>query len=328
MTSPLTTRPSLCVTITLIVGLLLGGLAAPAPAGAAPKATGQWLSGAAGPEAANGSFGSWRGSRVEIGQTWERDPELWTLGPRRRGCAGCGIWSGWRGPMSVSLEPRRFTSWAAEASGVNDAYWTQLGRTLKRYRQGRGTTYANPYYEFNGTWMRWSVRSRDWPNFRRAYARTAAILRRQFPQVKMVLNPDAGRPMPAAGWPASSSFDVVGIDTYNEWPHCRVARCMKPTFLDPIEVYRRAAARRGKPIAFPEWGNSSRAGARGGGGEAPALIDAFHRYLTAHGGTGPGQVVYETYFNIGGYEQRFELYLRGSVNPSQRRTASRYRAVF
>ena len=293
-----------------------------------PPAAGDWLSGAAGAEAANGSFGSWRGAPVEIGQTWEADPALWTLGPRISGCAGCGIWHTWHGPMSVSLEPRPFTTWAAEASGANDAYWAQIGQSLKRFRQGRGTTYANPYYEFNGDWMRWSVRGGDRAHFRTAYARTSAILRREFPEVRMVLNPDAGRTMPADMWPASGSFDVVGIDSYNEWPHCKVAACVRSTFLDPIEDYRLAAAERGKPIAFPEWGNSSSSRAQGGGGEAPALMDAFHAYLSQHGGAGPGRVVYETYFNIGGYAQRFELYLNGGVNPMQPQTADRYRTRF
>ena len=66
----------------------------------------------------------------------------------------------------------------------------------------------------------------------------------------------------------------------------------------------------------------------GGGGESPAYIDAFHAYLRTHAGTGAGQVVYETYFNIGGYEARFELYTNGRVTTVQPQTATRYRDRF
>jgi hypothetical protein len=128
-------------------------------------------------------------------------------------------------------------------------------------------------------------------------------------------------------WPATSAFDVVGIDTYNEWPHCAVASCTG-TQTTRIETLRLQAKALGKPIAFPEWGNSSVASSGGGGGESPAFIDAFNSYLDTHAGSGPGQVLYETYFDIPGYPARYELFTNGQVNPLQPQTAARYRALW
>lgn len=290
-----------------------------------PPASGDWLSGAAGPEAANGTFGVWRGSKVEIGQTWANDAAMYAFIPPTTGCPECGEWQNFAGPMSISASPPSWSGWAAEASGVHDAYWTAFARKAKEVRGGKGQTYLNPYYEFNGDWMQWSVvrTTQGQADFRAGYARTAAILRKEFPGVKVVINPGAGRTVPDAMWPALSSFDVVGIDTYNEWPFCGDASCTG-TQLSRVEVLRLQAAARGKPIAFPEWGNSAVASSGGGGGESPAFIDAFHGYLAKHAGTGAGEMVYETYFNIGGYPARYE-FTPTNVQP---KTAAAYQAAF
>ena len=225
------------------------------------------------------------------------------------------MWRNFAGPVSISASPKTWQGWAAEANGANDAYWTQLARTARELRAGKGQVYLNPYYEFNGDWMPYSVQrtTQGQADFRRAFERTSALLRREFPGVQVVINPAAGRTVPDTMWPASASFDVVGIDTYNEWPFCGTASCTG-TQLSRVEVLRLQAAGRGKPIAFPEWGNSAVASSAGGGGESPAFIDAFHGYLDEHAGTGAGQVLYETYFNITGYPQRFEIY-PGGVQP-------------
>lgn len=294
-----------------------------APPTTAPA--GDWLSGASGTEAANGTFGTWRGSPVEIGTIWVNDAALYPIGPKISGCGGCGEWAGFAGPLSISATAKTWQGWSAEANGANDAYWTQVARKARELRAGKGQVYLNPYYEFNGDWMPYSVArtAQGQADFRAAFARTSAILRREFPGVKVVINPAAGRTVPTEMWPASGSFDVVGIDTYNEWPFCGSASCQS-TQLGRIETIRLQAAARGKPIAFPEWGNAAVAGQPGGGGESPAFIDAFHGYLSEHAGTGAGQVLYETYFNIGGYPQRFE-FTPSNVQP---KTAAQYRVKF
>ena len=294
-----------------------------------PPASGDWLSGAAGSEAADGSFGTWRGRRVEIGTFWVDHEALYPIGPDIAGCGGCGEWANFTGPVNISAVSKSWQGWAAEANGANDAYWAALARKARDLRAGKGQVYINPYYEFNGDWMPYSVTrtTQGQADFRRAFERTSATLRREFPGVKVVLNPAAGRTLPTEMRPALTSFDVLGIDTYNEWPFCGSTSCTS-TQLNRVEVLRQQALAWGKPIAFPEWGNASSPNGPGGGGESPAFIDAFHGYMKQHAGTGPGQVVFDTYFNIGGYPARFELYLNGTVNPLQPQTAARYRDRF
>ena len=165
------------------------------PTTTAPPATGDWLSGAAGTQAANGTFGTWRGTPVEIGQTWVNDAALYPIGPKISGCGGCGEWAGFNGPLSISATAKDWQGWAAEAAGANDAYWTQLARTARELRAGKGQVYLNPYYEFNGDWMPYSVQrtTQGQADFRRAFERTSAIIRREFPGVQVVINPAAGQ---------------------------------------------------------------------------------------------------------------------------------------
>jgi hypothetical protein len=51
--------------------------------------------------------------------------------------------------------------------------------------------------------------------------------------------------------------------------------------------------------------------------------------MKAHAGTGSGQLVFETFFNIGGYElDHMLLNPDGSVSSTQPRTAARYRNLY
>jgi hypothetical protein len=58
------------------------------------------------------------------------------------------------------------------------------------------------------------------------------------------------------------------------------------------------------------------------------MMQAFHAWLTAHAGRGPGQVLGEVYFNVGGYDARFELYLNGQTSTLMPQTAARYRELW
>jgi hypothetical protein len=306
--------------IALVLVFLTGGVAE-----AKPRV--DWLSGAAGAEAANGTFGRWRGTKVEIGQTWINSPEMYSIGPKISGCGGCGEWARFTGPMSISVSPGTWRGWAAEGNGSQDAFWVAMARNLQKFRGGN-VNYVAPYYEFNGTWMPWSVprTTTGYAQFRTAFARTSAIFRRYAPGTRIVLPTATGQPLPAAVFPASSSYQLLGADVYNEWPFCASTACVNTYFIARLETVRRLAYARGKAVAVPEWGNAGRVRppSAGGGGESPALMDAFSAYLKKYGGTTKGRIVYETYFNIGGYEARFELYPR-NVQP---RTAAQYRARF
>ena len=297
----------------------------------------RWLSGASGAEAANGSFGRWRGSQVEILGTWIDHPAVYPFGRDIRGCGGCGELRDWRGPVDVGIAPAKWYGWSAEARGRNDAFWRATARNLAKARAGKGTTYVRPYYEFNGDWFRYSVRKGQEKTFVKAWERVARIFRAEFPGVKMMLGTAASghgkRISVAKAYPRG--VDVLSIDFYNEWHFCKTKSCFATKIktgggVNSLERLRQLAAKKGDPVMISEWGNAGRKRGKksGGGGESPAFMSAWHSWLSKNAGTGPGQVIGEVYFNIGGYEARFELHTKGRTSKVMPKTAAQYRKLF
>jgi hypothetical protein len=289
-----------------------------------------WLSGASGPENANGTFGTWRGSSSEIAGTWVNSTDLWSLRPGFE----LGAWSG---AVDVAGNVPEWQGWAAEANGVHDNYWRAFGQSLKKYRAGKGTTYLRIYHEYNGDWYPWSVKNADRANFVRAWERTATILRTEFPQVKMMLGAAAaggnGRIKVADAWPAG--VDVLSVDWYNEWPWCNTDTCVQNKIErgagnNSLAELQRLARTKGVPILISEWGNAARVrpASSGGGGDAPAVMQSFYTWVRTNAGTGAGEVLGEVYFNIGGYDARFELFLNGQVSTMMPQTAAKYRELW
>lgn len=290
--------------------------------------SGSWLSGASGGENANGTFGAWRGSPSEIAGTWVNSTDLWSLQP--------GFELGnWQGAIDVAGNVPDWQGWQAEANGVHDGYWRTFAQNLKKYRAGKsGQIYLRLYHEgVGGDWYDWSVRSGDIANYKTAFARTAKIIRAEYPQVKIMLGAAAAsggsRVNVADAWPAE--VDVLSIDWYNEWGWCNTKAC----FDDKIENgagansladLTRLAKSKGVPVLISEWGNANtvRPASSGGGGEAPVVMAAFYDWLKANAGTGPGQVLGEVYFNIDGYDAGFKLY----PNTPGPQTAAKYREVW
>jgi hypothetical protein len=307
-----------------------------------------WLSGASVENDLRGAkFSKWRGSNVEIGETWLNDAAAYTLvGTPSTSCGGCGEWAGFPGAMSVNAVtpndgtmPGDYPSdaaseayWAAEASGRHDAYWASLARNVRTARAGLGKTYFGPWYEFNGDWMPYSVKrtAAAQASFRTAYARVTNIIRANYPEAVVGLPPACSRDIPAAMTPVTSSFDIYTCTQYNAWP----VQANGADAVASLEQERQRAAAWGKPFGITEWANVSTPGAAGGGGgDHPGYITAMHNWLSANAGTGAGKVEFETYFNVGGYGDRFELtYTNGSgnyvLNPQQPKTATEYARLF
>ena len=296
-----------------------------------------WLSGVATRENGNGPdpakyFGDWRGTPVEIGQTWPHTPDVWGINPSIR-----DSWAGFQGPMSLSYQPgpdwkglQGWRSYGAIARGDMDAWWRAAAQNTRKLRAGKGTTFVSPFYEYNGDWMKWSVTrtTQGYADFRNAWARVARIWRQEFPEVRLVLPAACVRDVPAAMMPAPDTYDLVGCTIYNAWPW---AENGAPA-IRMLEVGRQRAESVGKPFAITEWANSANGRVAGGGGEAPAFMTAMHAWMRANAGTGAGQLVFETFFNIDGYDLD-HIVLRwngsgGSASGSQSRTAARYRELW
>ena len=314
------------------------------------KPAGVWLSGVATQEDGNGEdpakyFGDWRGTPVQIGQTWPHTPDVWGINPVIK-----NSWAGFEGPMSLSYNPgvnddgsavdwrdpisgvthQGWRGYEAMANGNMDGWWRAAARHTKELRQGKGTTYVSPFYEYNGDWMAWSVTRtpQGMTDFRTAWERVAGIWRQEFPEARLVLPAACSRDVPESMMPHVDSYDHVGCTIYNAWPwQENGAEAVRK-----LEVGRQRALASGKSFVITEWANSGNPHEAGGGGDAPGFIRAFHNYFQQHGGTGPGQLEFETFFNIDGYELDHIMVRRqdGGIlpNPTQPLTAAKYRELF
>ncbi len=305
--------------------------------------TATWLSGTSTIEVGNGAdpaqyFSNWRGTPVQIGQTWPNSPDAWGINP-----ATPDSWSGFQGPMSISydggddwVDPSTgqtltgWRNWATVASGGNDAWWTAAAKKVKALRTGKGTTYISPFYEFNGDWMPWSVTrtTQGYADFKAGWKRVSDIWRREFPQAKLVLPAAMSRDVPAAMMPDPSTYDLGGGTLYNAWPW----EANGATAIQRLEAFRQQIAAAGKPFGITEWANAANPNEDGGGGDAPGFITAMHNWMVQHAGTGSGQLVFETFFNIPGYALDYELiHWNGSsvqVSTTQPQTAAKYRDLY
>ena len=219
---------------------------------------------------------------------------------------------------------------ACASKPAASAWWRAAAQNTRRLRTGKGTTYVSPFYEYNGNWMAWSVTrtAQGYADFRRAWERVAAIWRQEFPGVELVLPAACARDVPAAMMPSAGTYDLIGCTIYNAWPWREDGG---PT-MRLLEAGRQRALAAGKPFAITEWANSANPRAAGGGGDAPGFISAMDAWMRKNSGTGPGELVFETFFNIDGYALDHML-LRydgggGVVSGSQTRTAARYRELW
>jgi hypothetical protein len=307
---------------------------------AAVAASRTWMSGAAGPQAANGSFGTWRRSPVGIGGTWtdtaDAQTDQWMI------CQG--PWATWRRPLDLAVGAvyhNRGETWALAARGAYDARWKVM---LKRIKTCWGTRDQSKLYlrfahEMNLRSSPWSVSRGEEKSFVTAVRRFSLLRYQIMPKAHLVFSPNDGTDSGVdirALWPGKDSAgrrvtDVYGVDSYNWYPHVTTASAFTKKINSRypggaplgIERHRQLAARLGVPFAVSEWGNNGDA-ARGNGGESAAYIKLFNAWARKHAGNlarpRPGQLIYEIHFN---------LWTQYALWPTtvQPRTAQAYRSL-
>jgi hypothetical protein len=317
-------------------------------AGTAPQqvgAPGTWLSGAAGTEAANGTFGVWRGSAVTVGGTWtdtyEAQTDQWMI------CGG--PWGTWNKPLDLAvgaIYSSRGETWSAAARGAYTARWTKALTRIKTCWGSRdpGNLYLRFAHEMNLSSSPWAVRKGQEANFVAAMTIFSDLRYTILPRAKLVFCPNDGTDGALGGldiralWPGKDRSgrqiaQVYGADSYNAWPQATTAAAFKSKINGSysngaplgLEKHRQLAATLGVPFAVPEWANHGTPGtANGGGGEAEAYVREFNAWARAHSGDvtnpKPGQVLYEVHFN---------MWTEYSFWPKtvQSRTAAAYRAL-
>ncbi|QQS20010.1 hypothetical protein IPL85_00920 [Candidatus Saccharibacteria bacterium] len=281
--------------------------------------TGTWISGQSeAATTANGSFAAWRGRPVEIGGSWAaQDTEgnhIASVSWFVPSGAPYGNIPAMDWAIGAFLNSES-GAWGSAASGAFDSRWTSQLTTLKNAWGARDATkmHIRFAHEFNGTWYPWSVTPGNVNNFKTAWARWANLVRIHFPGAKTVWCPNDGTHQGydvRTTWPGDQYVDVVGVDYYN-WEgsgtnnlsafNTHINRTSNGGPMG-IEQYRLFAAQHGKPIALCEWSNAASAG------EAPNWFQYMYDWMTANGGTGPGNLLYDVVFNVAGYGTQFELY--------------------
>lgn len=200
------------------------------------------------------------------------------------------------------------TTWAAEASGANDAHWRALGGLL--VSAGLGKTVLRIGREFNGAWYPWGVTTNTTSgnsvsNFKTGYAHIVEVLRSIPGQsFRFMWNPTVGvvdGNMANGGieqsFPGSEVVDMVGIDIYDgDWTgiydpgfvrsedqQLRSFQTNVFSCQDGLVAWHTLAASWNKPLAYPEWGLRLwlDAGVYHGGGDNPLFIQQLGAWFKA-----------------------------------------------
>ena len=294
----------------------------PTPPPPTPGVTG-WASGASYASAA--SFGIWRGEPSTVAGFWADADDA-----NQRNVYGITDFANWTGAIDVA--PGMIVqgeSLSAAADGAYEARWRNAMQVLRNNWGSKRTIYIRPAHEMNGNWYAWSVTSANTAAFKRAWIRYYNIVQQELvskgfdAKVTFALNKDPVNNLsPNYFWPGDQYVDVVGVDFYDAYPSYFTQGDWDAHFNDVkaggpygIGAYRDFARMHGKPLAFPEWGTNPHATQ-----DNPFFIQKMNEFFRNDAGTGPGQVLYEVYFNTWDQDQ---LYPTTNVP----RSAAMYRSL-
>ncbi|HEY6794952.1 MAG TPA: glycosyl hydrolase [Kineosporiaceae bacterium] len=268
-----------------------------------------WASGVADTAAETDAFGTWRGSPVRAVAVWsDTDADAQTA------LSAVTAYAGYTGDLDVAVGALvRGETWEQAASGQFVQRWTTAMRTLRGMRAGKGITYVRIAHECNGDWMAWGVNAANLAAYQAGYRLYASIVRKEFPEARLTWSPNGGNHTDVSIdqlYPGDDVVDVVGPDIYDGYPEVTSAGVWKesssawstPHSPKGLAAWRVWAARRGKPIALPEWGLPY--------GDHPDFIKGVHDLMAAHPGqkgavSNAGRFVYDVYFNA---ERKFKIY--------------------
>ncbi len=268
----------------------------------AQTASSGWLSGASSINKNHNEFAAWRGSPVTIAGVWSDA----TAADQENQWAYLD-YANFSGNLDLSvgsIYPGE--SFGAMANGAYDARFKKALKIINDNWGSKKTIFLRFSHEFNGNWYNWSVTSANAEDFKRAFRHFHALVQSELvakgKDAKVVWSPNDASKSNAraeAMWPGDQYVDVVGVDSYDWWPHrdesnWTSALNARDSNGDPrgIELWRQFAQAHGKPLAFPEWGCDP-----SGVYDNPYYIKKMNEYFRQHAGTGPGQVLYEIYFN-------------------------------
>jgi hypothetical protein len=282
------------------------------------------------------AFGAWRGEPTTIFGCWADSRTSAAVQATPDCIKGAGSWTG-----DIDLAVGMITngeSISAAASGAYEARWRSMVTGIRANWGNKRTIYIRPAHEFNGNWFPWSVTPSNVNQWKQAWIRYHNIIKTELKDkgynAKVVLSynwdsHNSGVSVDTV-WPGDQYVDVVGVDKYDVWWGTN-----PPTTINTLarwnedlgrtdhsgnmglNEWKKFATSHGKPLGFPEWGLSDKTA-----GDNPFWIQQMHSWFAANAGSGPGQVLYEVYFNISGYGAT-KLY----PNPESPNAAEKYRSL-
>ncbi len=206
------------------------------------------------------------------------------------------------------------TTWAAEAAGTNDTYWTTLGNNLVSW--GYGSAYLRIGREFNYGGYIWSPSTTgDTPNqYIAGYQHIVTLLKGiAGNSFKFMWNPGtptgtmAGQAAASASYdtqawyPGDSYVDSIGLDVYDwgngSYPTQTAAPWGNRTLAqqqanwayiqsgqDGLASWSQFASTHGKQLAFPEWGLQQwlEGSTYIGGGDDPLFVTSMANFMAAN----------------------------------------------
>lgn len=224
-------------------------------------------------------------------------------------------------------------TWADAANGAMDEHWkNSLTRMSELWGDKPGTLYIRFAHEFNRIWYPWKVNQESVTDFKTAWGRYRNLQKEIFPNAKLVFPVNcASSPEHGGIWydafPGSDLVDVIDISYYNRHPVVHSAASFdnlanaKDRFGASGGLYGHLefARQQGLPFAVSEWGADSNHG-----GDLPVFIDLMFEFFAKNAGSGPGQVLFECYFNIDKDGNAFQLF----PNTRHPNTAARYQELW
>jgi hypothetical protein len=206
-------------------------------------------------------------------------------------------------PGGTDLDAYSRQHLAACASGAYNNYFRQFGSWL--VRQGRGDSFVRIGWEFNGKWFAWMAS--DTQQWVQCFRHEAQAVIAVAPKVRIdwTLNartalPNGGDPF--AAYPGDDVVDVIGVDTYDQYPPSHDlasfnAKCEDGPTLPGLCYVINFAQLHNKLFSVPEWGLVGTDTAAGGvgqaGGDNPFYIQQMARVFRQY----RGLLAYEAYFN-------------------------------
>lgn len=260
-------------------------------------------------------FSAWLGTEAHYALDFVDDSQGWANIAKHSDWL-IDPWSSWseakahsRMVISVPMLNRASSGQLAEGvGGAFDAHFRRLAREI--VDKGLGAAIIRLGWEANGDWFAWKA-SADPGLWKQYFRRIVGIFRSVQPKVagqrrqdfEFLLTYNVG----ASGtqikfdtiYPGDDVVDILGMDVFDHKyrddaspPEARWDELRHQEM--GLEDFKAFAARRGKPMSFPEWGLAQKDfDDNGGAGDNPYFIDRMADWLSANA----EDVRFHSYFN-------------------------------